>query len=276
MGTWDVGSAGERFLEVAGRNEILIFRVLANETGDVGAERDNPEMVGAGEIERHPGKFCGQALAFEWPRHFGVGKNDAAGKAAIGDKGAKAINAGFEAMSFFDVGDAYVVEIHVHGSPCGFAGLFIPEITERAGWALLDLFENAIASRRLHVDPRASVDVEDFAKALDALGGVKADARLPDDRDFGVRVGLLGFAHEDLRVTGQVYQGIWKLRGRGVGRLVVKEAGKFGVFDDYGGIALDRGEGFLPLTHRSILKRGQPRPMASGSSFPSARCHETS
>src|SRR5947208_9045697 len=158
MGTWDVESAGEQFLEVAGRNDILILRVLANETGDVGAERDNSEIVGAGEIERHAGKFCSHALAFEWLRHFGVSKNDAAGKAAIGDKGAKAINAGFEAMSFFDVGDAYVVEIHVHGAPCGFAGLFIPEITEHEGWALVDMIENASGCRRVPVEPRASVD----------------------------------------------------------------------------------------------------------------------
>ena len=210
MGTWDVESAGEQFLEVAGRNEILILRVLANETGDVGAERDNSEIVGAGEIERHAGKFCSHALAFEWLRHFGVSKNDAAGKAAIGDKGAKAINAGFEAISFFVVGDGYVVAIHVHRSPCGFAGSFIPKISKCAGWALLDLFDDAIASRPFYVDPRASVDVEDFAKALHALRGVNADARFPNDRDFAVRVGLFGFAHEDLRVTERVYQGIGK------------------------------------------------------------------
>jgi hypothetical protein len=42
---------------------------------------------------------------------------------------------------------------------------------------------------------------------------VNADAGFPDDGDFAVRVGLFGFAHEDLRVTGQVYQGIWKNYG---------------------------------------------------------------
>jgi hypothetical protein len=35
--------------------------------------------------------------------------NDAAREAAISDKGSKAANAGFEAMSFFVVGDGYVV-----------------------------------------------------------------------------------------------------------------------------------------------------------------------
>jgi len=182
--------------------------VLANETGDVGTEWDNPEIVNAGEIERHACEFCSHALAFEWLRHFGGRKNDAAREAAISDKGAKAANASFEAMSLFVVGDGYIVEIHVHGSPCRFAGLFIPNVTERAGRALANLFDDAIASRTDHVDPRATVDVEDFAEALHALGGVNADAGFPDDGDFAVRVGLFGFAHEDLRVTGQVYQGI--------------------------------------------------------------------
>src|SRR2546429_5399115 len=90
MGTWDVESTREQFLEVVGRNEILILRVLTNETGDVGTERNNPEIIDAGEIERYAGEFCSHALAFEWLRHFGVGINDAAGEAAITDKGAKA------------------------------------------------------------------------------------------------------------------------------------------------------------------------------------------
>jgi hypothetical protein len=109
MRTWDVESAREQFLEVVGRNEILIFSVLSNKTGDVRTERDNPEIVNAREIERHAGEFCCHALAFERLRHFGVRINDAAREAAISDKGAKAANAGFEAMSFFVVGDGYVV-----------------------------------------------------------------------------------------------------------------------------------------------------------------------
>jgi len=191
-------------LEVVGRNEILIFRVLSNETGNVRAERDNPEMIDAGEIERNAREVGRKALAFEWRRHFGVGKNDAVRKALIRDKGAKAANAGFEAVSFFVVCHGYVAEVHVHGSLCGFAGFFIPEITERAGRALLDLFDDAIADGAVHVDPRASVDVEDFAEALDALRRVNADAGFPNHGDFAVRKGLFGFAHEDLRVTGKV------------------------------------------------------------------------
>jgi len=109
VGAWDVQSERKQFLEVVGRNEILILRVLPDETGDVGTERDNTQMMDAGEIERHAGEFCSHALAFEWLRHFGVGINDTAGEAAISDKGAKAANASFEALSFFVVGDGCVI-----------------------------------------------------------------------------------------------------------------------------------------------------------------------
>ena len=79
----DAESAGQQLLQVFRRNEILILRVLANEIGDVRAERDNTQMIDAGEIERKAGKFCCQAVAFKWLRHFGVDENDAARKAPI-------------------------------------------------------------------------------------------------------------------------------------------------------------------------------------------------
>src|SRR5260370_17608410 len=75
MGTWDVESAVEQFLEVVGRNEILIFRVLSNETGDVRTERDNAEMIEAGEIERNAREGGSQTPAFEGGAAFGVGVN---------------------------------------------------------------------------------------------------------------------------------------------------------------------------------------------------------
>ena len=120
----DVESAVEQFLEVVGRNEILIFRVLSNKTGDVRAERHNAEMIDAGEIERSARKVGSQAVAFEWRRHFSVRKNNAAGKALIRDNGEKAANAGFEAVSRFVVCDGYVVEIHVHGLTLWLCRLF--------------------------------------------------------------------------------------------------------------------------------------------------------
>ena len=207
---WDAESTGEQLPQVVGRNEILILRVLANKTRDVRTERDNPEMMDAGEIERRAGKFCRQAMAFERLRHFGVGKNDSVRKATVGKKGAKAIDDYFETLRLFIVRDGCVVEIHVHELPCGFADFFIPNITERAGRALVDLFDDAAGSRAVHVDPGPSVDVEDFAEALHALAGMNADAGFPNDCNFAVCVGLFGFAHEDLRVTRKVYQGIQK------------------------------------------------------------------
>ena len=62
---WEAESAGLQLLQVIGGNEVLIFRVLANETGDVGTERDSSQVIGAGEIERDSGEFCRQALAFQ-------------------------------------------------------------------------------------------------------------------------------------------------------------------------------------------------------------------
>ena len=210
MGTWDVESTREQFLEVVGRNEILILRVLANEIGDVGTERDNAEMIDAGEIERKAGKFCCQAMAFERLRHFGVDKHDPVGKPAIREKGVKAIDDYFETLCLFIVRDGCVVEIHVHESPRGFGGFFIPNITESAGGTLVDLLDDAVGSRAVHVDPRANVDVEHLAEALHAFGGMNADAGFPNDGNFAVCVGLFRFAHEDLRVTEKVYQGIQK------------------------------------------------------------------
>jgi hypothetical protein len=163
MGTWDLESAGEQFLEVAGGNEILIFRMLSNKTGDERTKRDDPEVMDARELQRSARKFAGQPVAFKWRRNFGVHKNNAAWGTSVVDKGAKTADAGFEALSFFVVGDGYLVEIHVHDSPCGFADFFIPDITERAGWALVDLPDDAIAPGAVHVDPRPSADVENFA-----------------------------------------------------------------------------------------------------------------
>jgi hypothetical protein len=122
--TWEAESAGPQLQQVVGRKEILILRMLANEIGDVGTERDNPEMIGAGEIERKSGEFGRQAPAFQRLRYFGVVKNDTLGKAAIGEQRTKAIDGNFEPPGLFVVSDTNVVEVHAHGSPCGHAGFF--------------------------------------------------------------------------------------------------------------------------------------------------------
>jgi len=103
-------------------------------------------MMDAGEIERKTGKFCRQAMAFERLRHFGVDYNDPARKAAIREQGTKAIDDQLETLRLFVVGHGYLVKVHVHGSPRSFADFFIPEITERAGRALVDLIDDAIGS----------------------------------------------------------------------------------------------------------------------------------
>ena len=123
--------------------------MFLDETGDVGTERDDPEAVGAREIERKAGKSCRYPMAFERLRHFGVHKKDAVGKAAVGEQGASAIDEQFETLRRFVVDNGQFVEIHVHVSPGGLA-------------------------------------------------------------DCAVRVGLFRLAHEDLRVTWKVYQGIRK------------------------------------------------------------------
>src|SRR5258707_13908185 len=58
-------SVGQQLLQVFGRNEILVFKVFVNETRDIRAQRNNPEMFLASKIEREACKFCCQALSFQ-------------------------------------------------------------------------------------------------------------------------------------------------------------------------------------------------------------------
>src|SRR5260370_17381842 len=108
----DVESAGEQFLEVVGRNEILIFRMLSNKTGDVRTERDNAEMIEAGENERNARGVGSQTLAFEWRRDLWVGIKDAAREGLIRGNGQKGAQCGFGDGTFFSVAICYVVVIY--------------------------------------------------------------------------------------------------------------------------------------------------------------------
>ena len=107
-------SMGEQLLQVFGGNEILILPVLAKETGGVGTERNNPQMFLAREIQRIASKLCRQSLAFKRLRHFGVKQNDAAGRKAVGEHGAKAVDVQLESVCFFVLGDRDVIQAHVH------------------------------------------------------------------------------------------------------------------------------------------------------------------
>jgi hypothetical protein len=108
---------GQDALQVIRGNQILILRVLAQETDYVRANRDDPEMIGAREIERRACQFARQAFPFERRGHFRMDKVDAAGEPAVGEYRAKPIDLHFEAVRFFVVDDRDVVEIHIHESP---------------------------------------------------------------------------------------------------------------------------------------------------------------
>lgn len=59
--------------------------MLVDESGDIGTEWYNLQMIGAREIECKSCELRPQAMAFQWPRHFGVIKDDPIGKASIGE-----------------------------------------------------------------------------------------------------------------------------------------------------------------------------------------------
>lgn len=59
-------------MQVRGGNEIAIFRVPPDEGRDIGAERDDAKLIGAGEVERCPSKFGGQAFALQGLRNFSM------------------------------------------------------------------------------------------------------------------------------------------------------------------------------------------------------------
>ena len=50
----------------------MIFRMPADEHGDIAAQRHDAEMIGAGEIKRGSGQFGGQAFALQKLRNFSV------------------------------------------------------------------------------------------------------------------------------------------------------------------------------------------------------------
>src|SRR5260370_14000301 len=110
-------SLGQQLLQVFGRNEILIFRGLANEIGHVRAERHDAEMIATREIDGRTGKPRCQAVTFEWLWHFSVCENDAIGKAPISEQAEKVINVQFETLGFLVVPDGCRVETHGHEFP---------------------------------------------------------------------------------------------------------------------------------------------------------------
>src|SRR5205807_1986859 len=79
----DVELAGKQLPQVFGRKEMVIFRVLADETGGVRTKRNNPKLFLSSEIERQAGKFGRQATAFERLRHFCVEQHHAIARKVV-------------------------------------------------------------------------------------------------------------------------------------------------------------------------------------------------
>ena len=103
---WQAESERIPLLRIARRNKILILRMFVDETGDEGTEWHNLQMIGAREIECKSCKFRRQAMAFQWPRHFGVIKDDTIRKTSIGEQGTTSVNEQFETPGGVVVGDA--------------------------------------------------------------------------------------------------------------------------------------------------------------------------
>jgi hypothetical protein len=165
-------------------------------------------MIGAGEVERCPSKFGGQAFALQGRGNFGVAENDAVRETAVSEECAQAVDLRFKTLRFFVVCDGDGFEVQIHESPSGLIHFFIPEIAQSSGRTLIDLLDDAIAGGAGDVDPRADMNVENLTEAPDAFSGVDANARFPDHCNFAVGVSLVGIAHEFLRVTAEFYQGI--------------------------------------------------------------------
>ncbi len=103
---WQAESERIPLLRIARRNKILILRMFVDETGDEGTEWHNLQMIAAREIQSKSCKFRRQAMAFQWPRHFGVIKDDTIRKTSIGEQGTTSVNEQFETPGGFVVGDA--------------------------------------------------------------------------------------------------------------------------------------------------------------------------
>ena len=122
-----------------GRDEILIFPVFPDKTGDVGAKRDDPQILFAREIQCCPDQLRGQSMAFQSRRNFGVEKSNAIKGSPVGEKSEKAANLRFETLSRLVIGYIDRIKVWFQLSPHGLRDFFIANVAKRAGWALLHL-----------------------------------------------------------------------------------------------------------------------------------------
>ena len=107
----------KNLLQIARGNQVLIFGILSKEVRDIGAERDNGQLMGAREIEHGTRELRGQTAAFKRRRNLRMRKHDAIGQQAIGEQRAKPVYRRFESAGYFIVRDNYVVEVKFHRPP---------------------------------------------------------------------------------------------------------------------------------------------------------------
>ena len=81
----------------------------SQEAGSIGTQRNDPQMIGAGEIQGGTRELGGQSFALKWRGHFGVLQHETIRESAIANKRAKPIHRGLEAVGLFIVGDDYIV-----------------------------------------------------------------------------------------------------------------------------------------------------------------------
>jgi len=112
-------SAGLQLLKIRGRKQVLIFRMLANETGNVGAKRYYLQLIGASEVQYSTRQSRRNAVAFMWLRHLRVVENNATRKAAIREHSSLPIEVHLKASGPFIVNNGCVVKALVHSSPGG-------------------------------------------------------------------------------------------------------------------------------------------------------------
>ena len=81
------------------------------EAGGIGTQRNDTQMIGAGEIQGGVRELGGQSLALQWRGHLGVLQHETIRESAIANKRAKPIHGGLEALGFFIVGDDYIIQV---------------------------------------------------------------------------------------------------------------------------------------------------------------------
>ena len=85
--------------------------MLPQETGSIGTQRNDAQMIGAGESQGGTRELGGQSFVLKWRGHFGVLQHKTVRESAIANKRAKPIHGGLEAVGLFMVGDDYIVQV---------------------------------------------------------------------------------------------------------------------------------------------------------------------